>query len=81
MGVAGIGGLGKCKFHSFISFSHSRIPRDYPLSAAGPVFCAGITLYSPLARFGALQVCTMGLNQVIVRRLMIHFTTGSLVSE
>ena len=32
-----------------------RIPDGYPLEAAGPVFCAGITLYSPLAHWGALK--------------------------
>ena len=36
-------------------FIISRIPKDYPLEAAGPVFCAGITLYSPLAHWGALK--------------------------
>ena len=25
-----------------------KIPDGYPLEAAGPVFCAGITMYSPL---------------------------------
>jgi len=32
-----------------------KIPSGYPLEAAGPVFCAGITLYSPLAHWGALK--------------------------
>lgn len=32
-----------------------KIPEGYPLEAAGPVFCAGITLYSPLAHWGALK--------------------------
>lgn len=32
-----------------------KIPDGYPLEAAGPVFCAGITLYSPLAHWGALK--------------------------
>ena len=30
-----------------------RIPTAYPLECAGPVFCAGITMYSPLKYFGA----------------------------
>jgi len=30
-----------------------RIPEAYPLAAAGPVFCAGITMFSPLAYWGA----------------------------
>ena len=32
-----------------------RIPDAYPLECAGPVFCAGITTYSPLAHWGALK--------------------------
>ena len=30
-----------------------KIPGDYPLEAAGPVFCAGITMFTPLVRYGA----------------------------
>jgi uncharacterized zinc-type alcohol dehydrogenase-like protein len=30
-----------------------KIPAGYPLSAAGPVFCAGITMFSPLSYWGA----------------------------
>jgi len=30
-----------------------KIPEGYPLEAAGPVFCAGITMYSPLAYWNA----------------------------
>ena len=30
-----------------------KIPDGYPLSAAGPVFCAGITMFSPLSYWGA----------------------------
>jgi len=30
-----------------------KIPDDYPLEAAGPLFCAAITMYSPLAEWGA----------------------------
>merc|ERR1712203_969217 len=29
------------------------IPEGFPLEAAGPVFCAGITMYSPLAYWDA----------------------------
>jgi uncharacterized zinc-type alcohol dehydrogenase-like protein len=29
-----------------------RIPEGYPLEAAGPIFCAGVTLYDPLRRYG-----------------------------
>jgi len=30
-----------------------KIPEGFPLEAAGPVFCAGITMYSPLINWGA----------------------------
>lgn len=30
-----------------------RIPSNYPLEAAGPIMCAGVTLYDPLRRYGA----------------------------
>ena len=30
-----------------------KVPTEYPLECAGPVFCAGITMYSPLKRWGA----------------------------
>merc|ERR1719471_2819813 len=30
-----------------------KIPEGFPLEAAGPVFCAGITMYSPLVYWGA----------------------------
>jgi uncharacterized zinc-type alcohol dehydrogenase-like protein len=30
-----------------------RIPDKYPLECAGPIFCAGITMFSPLKYFGA----------------------------
>ena len=30
-----------------------KIPDGFPLEAAGPVFCAGITMYSPLCDWGA----------------------------
>jgi len=32
-----------------------RIPKSYPLAAAGPIFCAGITLFDPLVHWGALN--------------------------
>ena len=28
-----------------------KIPKSYKLEAAGPIFCAGITMYSPLLRY------------------------------
>ena len=41
----------------------SQIPENYPLKSAGPVFCAGITMYTPLKDWGALKG---GLNVGIV---------------
>lgn len=32
-----------------------KIPDNYPSDAAGPVFCAGVTLYDPLKHWGALK--------------------------
>jgi uncharacterized zinc-type alcohol dehydrogenase-like protein len=32
-----------------------KIPMSYPLEAAGPVFCAGITMYTPLKKWGAFN--------------------------
>lgn len=31
----------------------SKIPKEYPLDKAGPIFCAGITMYTPLMEHGA----------------------------
>ena len=39
-------------YHRFIV----TIPDGFPLEAAGPVFCAGITMFSPLTRWGADKV-------------------------
>jgi len=32
-----------------------KIPTDYPLEFAGPVMCAGVTLFDPLRRYGAIK--------------------------
>merc|ERR550519_1423455 len=29
-----------------------KVPAGYPLEAAGPIFCAGVTMYSPLCNWG-----------------------------
>ena len=34
-----------------------KIPDGFPLESAGPVFCAGITMFSPLTNWGAIKVC------------------------
>jgi len=43
-----------------------KIPTGYPLEAAGPVFCAGITMFSPLnyhkAKEGGLRVGIVGIG-------------------
>merc|ERR1711953_922751 len=31
-----------------------KVPAGYPLEAAGPIFCAGITMFSPLKNWGAM---------------------------
>jgi len=41
------------------------IPESYPLEAAGPVMCAGVTMYDPLVKLGAgpgskVGVCGLG---------------------
>ena len=33
-----------------------RVPDGFPLESAGPVFCAGITMFSPLTNYGADKV-------------------------
>lgn len=38
-----------------------RIPEDYPLEMAGPVMCAGITMYDPLKRQGAGKGTRVGI--------------------
>ena len=42
----------------------SIIPKEYPLEKAAPVFCAGVTMFTPLKEFGAfnggLNVGVMG---------------------
>jgi len=40
-----------------------KIPKSYPLEAAGPIFCSGITMYTPLKQWGALKG---GLNVGVV---------------
>mmetsp|Transcript_81447 Transcript_81447/g.141420 ORF Transcript_81447/g.141420 Transcript_81447/m.141420 type:complete len:419 (+) Transcript_81447:93-1349(+) len=38
-----------------------KIPKSYPLEAAGPVMCAGITMYDPLKAFGAKEGTRVGI--------------------
>ena len=37
-----------------------KIPESYPLEFAGPVMCAGITMYDPLVRYGATKGTKLG---------------------
>jgi uncharacterized zinc-type alcohol dehydrogenase-like protein len=37
------------------------IPKSYPLENAGPVMCAGVTLYDPLRRYGAKAGTRVGI--------------------
>lgn len=43
-----------------------KIPADFPLEAAGPIFCAGVTMFSPLvnwkANFGGMRVGIVGIG-------------------
>ena len=36
------------------------IPKSYPLECAGPVMCAGVTLFDPLRRYGATKGTRVG---------------------
>ena len=47
----------------------SIIPKSYPLEKAGPVFCAGITMFTPLKTHGADKG---GLNVGIMGKLSFH---------
>jgi D-arabinose 1-dehydrogenase-like Zn-dependent alcohol dehydrogenase len=41
------------------------IPKSYPLECAGPVMCAGVTLYDPLVKYGAkpgMKVAIVGIG-------------------
>ena len=49
---------GYCERHTVPERFIIRIPDGFPLESAGPVFCAGITMYSPLTRWGADKVMT-----------------------
>ena len=46
-----------------LHIKYRQIPKDYNLQAAGPIFCSGITMYTPLKQWGALKG---GLNVGIV---------------
>ena len=37
------------------------VPKSYPLECAGPVMCAGVTLFDPLRRYGATKGTRVGI--------------------
>jgi uncharacterized zinc-type alcohol dehydrogenase-like protein len=57
------------------------IPKQYPLELAGPVMCAGITMYDPLKRYGAvgggLRVGVVGLGGLGVMGLKLANALGN----
>ena len=61
-----------------------KIPADYPLEAAGPVFCAGITMFTPLHRYGAdkggMQVGIVGIGGLGQMGVRIAKAMGNTVT-
>ena len=64
-------------------FKCFQIPKSYSLKAAGPIFCSGITMYTPLKQWGALKggmnvgvVGIGGLGQVDLYILCSPNTSG-----
>ena len=64
-----------------------KIPAGYPLEAAGPVLCAGITMFTPLLKFsadnGGLRVGVVGiggLGQMGVRLAVAMGNTVTAIS-
>ena len=65
-----------------------QIPKSYSLQAAGPIFCSGITMYTPLKQWGALKggmnvgvVGIGGLGQVDLYILCSPNTSGRWLRE
>jgi len=64
-----------------------KVPEGYPLEKAGPIFCAGITMYSPLSHWGCLDggkrvgiVGIGGLGQMGVRLAKAMGNTVTAIS-
>lgn len=61
-----------------------KIPESYPLEKAGPVFCAGITLYHPLktynAHHGNKKVAIVGLGGLGMMGAKLAIAMGNEVS-
>ena len=60
------------------------IPKSYPLEAAGPVMCAGITTYDPLVKLGAekggKRIGIVGLGGLGVMGVKLAKALGNEVS-
>jgi len=61
-----------------------RIPECFPLSAAGPVLCSGVTMYSPLVHWkankGGMRVGIVGLGGLGQMGLMLAKAMGNTVT-
>jgi len=61
------------------------VPKSYPLEAAGPVMCSGVTLYEPLMRFapkesGSKKVAIVGLGGLGVMGIKLGAAMGHEVT-
>lgn len=59
------------------------IPQSYPLEYAGPIMCAGITMYEPLKKFGAKagsRVGVIGLGGLGVTGIKLAKALGCIVT-
>ena len=65
-------------------FLFLQIPESYRLECAGPVFCAGITMYTPLKDWGALnggkRVGVVGLGGLGMMGLILAKAMGNEVT-
>jgi uncharacterized zinc-type alcohol dehydrogenase-like protein len=61
-----------------------KIPKGYDLEKAGPIFCAGITLYDPLKHWGAtkggLNIGIAGFGGLGVMGVKIAIALGNKVT-
>ena len=59
------------------------IPKSYPLEYAGPVMCAGVTLFDPLRRYGATngsKVAVVGIGGLGVMGIKLAKAMGCIVT-
>ena len=59
------------------------IPKSYPLEFAGPVMCAGVTLFDPLRRYGASslkKVAIVGLGGLGMMGIKLANAMGATVT-